>query len=62
MQWVRQTRWVEDGRFFTASGISAGMDMALALIERMFGPEARAEVAARAEYIWNEDSSIDPFA
>ena len=25
--WIRQARWVEDGPFFTASGVSAGMDM-----------------------------------
>jgi transcriptional regulator GlxA family with amidase domain len=62
VEWIRQARWVEDGRFFTASGVSAGMDMSLALIERLYGSDARIETAARAEYIWHEDSTADPFA
>jgi transcriptional regulator GlxA family with amidase domain len=32
--WVRE-RWVEDGRFFTAAGGSAGIDMMLALLARL---------------------------
>jgi len=32
--WEKQARWVEDGKFFTSSGASAGIDMSLALIPR----------------------------
>src|SRR5262249_46371363 len=32
-------RFVFDGRIVTAAGVSAGIDMALALIGRQFGPE-----------------------
>jgi transcriptional regulator GlxA family with amidase domain len=60
--WVREARWVEDGRFFTSSGVSAGMDMALALIGRIFGRETSVTVANRAEYAWHEDAGWDPFA
>lgn len=59
--WVREARWVEDGPFFTSSGISAGMDMTLGLIQRLFGKDTSTEVARRAEYVWNDDKSIDPF-
>lgn len=62
VQWVRQARWVEDGKYFTSSGISAGTDMALALIARLFGTERAQSVADGAEYIWNSDPTNDPFA
>lgn len=62
VQWQRRARWVEDGKFFTSSGVSAGMDMALALIERLCGIARAREAAHWAEYVWNEDSENDPFA
>jgi transcriptional regulator GlxA family with amidase domain len=60
--WVPQARWVEDGKYFTSSGISAGMDMALGLIARLFGADTAQMVANRAEYRWHNDPSDDPFA
>jgi putative intracellular protease/amidase len=62
VRWVAAARWVEDGKFFTSSGVSAGMDMALGLIARVFGRETSLEVARRAEYEWHEDKDRDPFA
>ncbi|MFC3127212.1 DJ-1/PfpI family protein [Pseudoroseomonas globiformis] len=62
VQWVRQARWVEDGKYFTSSGISAGTDMALAMIERLYGRERAQRVADGAEYHWNNDPANDPFA
>ena len=29
-----EQRWVEDGKFITSAGVSAGIDMALHLVER----------------------------
>jgi transcriptional regulator GlxA family with amidase domain len=43
-------------------GVSAGTDMALALIARLCGIELAREAAHWAEYVWNEDSTDDPFA
>ncbi len=60
--WVRRARWVEDGSFFTSSGVSAGMDMALAFIARVEGGEKAEEIAHRIEYSWQRDSELDPFA
>jgi len=37
--------FVEDGRIISSAGIAAGIDMALALIERDLGPQAAAKVA-----------------
>lgn len=62
VQWIREARWVEDGKFFTSSGVSAGMDMALGLIQRLAGRETSLQVARRAEYTWHEDKNFDPFA
>ena len=62
VHWQKQARWVEDGRFFTSSGVSAGMDMSLALIGKLLGREAAEQVATRTEYEWHSDSRWDPFA
>ena len=62
VNWRRRARWVDDGNIITSSGVSAGIDMALALIARLHG-RATAEQAARVmEYIWNDDPANDPFA
>lgn len=60
--WQGRARWVVDGKFVTASGISAGTDMALALISGRFGRERALEIAKRAEYRWSENPADDPFA
>ena len=61
VEWVPEARWVADGPIVTASGVSAGMDMALAVIADLFG-EARAEaVAVVTEYEWQRDAAHDPF-
>jgi putative intracellular protease/amidase len=62
VKWVAAARWVEDGRFFTSSGVSAGMDMALGLIARMFDKETSIKAAEHAEYEWHQDRDWDPFA
>jgi transcriptional regulator GlxA family with amidase domain len=62
VNWIAKARWVEDGKYFTSSGVSAGMDMALAVIAKLCGREKSVEIASRAEYERHEDSSWDPFA
>lgn len=62
VEWMAKARWVEDGKYFTSSGVSAGMDMILAVIAKLFGREKSLQIASRAEYEWHEDSSWDPFA
>ena len=62
VKWVREARWVEDGTFFTSSGVSAGMDMSLAFIKRILGREAAEKASLRAEYDWHKDSARDPFS
>jgi putative intracellular protease/amidase len=62
VKWVHEARWVEDGIFFTSSGVSAGMDMTLAFIDGILGREAAVKAAFRAEYDWHMDPAWDPFA
>jgi len=60
--WIKEARWVEDGKFFTSSGVSAGMDMALAVIAKLSGSQVSEMLATATEYDWHRDSSWDPFA
>lgn len=62
VNWIRQARWVEDGRFFTSSGVSAGMDMALAAIARLYGRAIADDIAIGSEYTWHDNPDWDPFA
>ncbi|MEM9314570.1 MAG: DJ-1/PfpI family protein [Pseudomonadota bacterium] len=59
--WQAEARWVESGRFFTSSGVSAGMDMSLAVVARFFGLDIARMIASSTEYVWNEDAALDPF-
>ena len=62
VDWVERARWVDDGNVVTSSGVSAGTDMALAIIQRFFGEEAALAIADGAEYTWHRDADEDPFA
>lgn len=62
VDWVKQARWVEDGKFITSSGVSAGMDMALGAIALMHDRETAEKVATWSEYDWHKDKDWDPFA
>jgi putative intracellular protease/amidase len=61
-QWIAKARWVKDGNVFTSAGVSAGIDMSLALIEEIWGKVKAEEIAAWAEYRWNPDAADDIFA
>jgi len=62
VHWVKEARWVEDGKFVTSSGVSAGIDMALAVIARLRGAEMSNMLAVATEYEWHQDAGWDPFA
>ena len=59
--WIDKARWVVDGKFYTSSGVSAGMDMALGFVSDQFGKDKAYEISEFIEYIWNEDKSKDTF-
>ncbi len=60
--WVKEARWVSDGKFFTSSGVSAGIDMTLAVIAQLETQESADRIANRMEYEWHRDPAWDPFA
>ncbi|MBL6690598.1 MAG: DJ-1/PfpI family protein [Pseudomonadales bacterium] len=61
VDWQEKARWVDDGEVVTSSGVSAGIDMALAIIARLFGDEVAEKIAIGAEYTWHRDADTDPF-
>lgn len=62
VDWIARARWVVDGKFYTSSGVSAGIDMSLGFIADRFGEEAAVRTADAIEYIWNSDKENDVFA
>lgn len=53
---------IKDDKFYTASGVAAGMDMALGFISDHFGKELAQNIANETKYNWQESSKIDKFA
>jgi transcriptional regulator GlxA family with amidase domain len=62
VHWIRKARWVVDGKYHTSSGVTAGIDMALAFVADEIGLGAAKKISTGLEYLWNEDKDIDPFA
>jgi len=62
VHWIERARWVTDGKYYTSSGVSAGMDMTFGFISDCFGKEKAEKIANHIEYIWNSDSTNDIFA
>ncbi|OAA88794.1 DJ-1/PfpI family protein [Clostridium coskatii] len=62
VNWVKKARWVADGKYYTSSGISAGIDMTLDFISDRFGKDKAIKIANDIEYIWNDDCTNDIFA
>jgi transcriptional regulator GlxA family with amidase domain len=47
---VVEARWVDEGRVVTAAGVSAGIDMSLYLVGRLWSPELARRVQHGVEY------------
>jgi transcriptional regulator GlxA family with amidase domain len=47
---VVEERWVDEGQVITASGVSAGIDMSLYLVGRLWGAETARQVQKAIEY------------
>ncbi|KAF2439232.1 DJ-1/PfpI family protein [Karstenula rhodostoma CBS 690.94] len=67
VEWVRKARWVVDESegvtpVWSSSGVSAGIDVTFAFIERMYGGETAERVANVMEYGRWRDEGWDPFA
>ncbi len=62
VKWIRQARWVNDDKYYTSSGVSAGIDMTLGFISDIHGIETAQTIADHIEYIWDSNKDNDPFA
>ena len=61
VDWNKKARWVIDGKYYTSSGVSAGMDMALGFLADNHGIDFARKVAKEIEYNWIEDKDFDSF-
>jgi len=61
VNWNKKARWTIDDKFYTSSGVSAGIDMVLGFISDRHGIEFARRIAFEIEYSWNEDKDNDTF-
>jgi putative intracellular protease/amidase len=61
VNWIKCARWVVDGKYYTSSGVSAGMDMTLGFLQDIHGYALAKEMASQIEYTWQEDKDHDDF-
>ena len=62
VKWVKTARYIVDGNCWTSGGVSAGMDVTLAWIAKIYGEERARFIANGMEYEWRNDPNWDPFA
>ncbi|MBQ3404885.1 MAG: DJ-1/PfpI family protein [Oscillospiraceae bacterium] len=61
VEWKRKARWVKSGKFYTSSGVTAGIDMAFDFVKDIFGEEAAQASSYEMEYQIMSDPDNDPF-
>lgn len=61
VNWIRSARWTTDGKYYTSSGVSAGMDMTLGFLSDVHGIEFAKKTAFDIEYRWTENKEDDNF-
>ncbi len=53
VEMLAETRIVDEGHIITSAGVSAGIDMSLHAVSRLFGEQVAAQTARYMEYDWN---------
>ena len=61
MRWIRAARWCVSGKFYTSSGVSAGIDAALGFIADMHGRNEAQRIARAMEYVYNSNKNAELF-
>ena len=61
VHWIRKSRWVVDGKFYSSSGVTAGIDMALGFVRDKINNEKAENICKGLEYIWNKNNEEDLF-
>jgi transcriptional regulator GlxA family with amidase domain len=49
---IEGVRWVDEGSLLTSGGISAGIDMSLHLVGRLYGDALAEKTARQMEFLW----------
>ena len=62
VNWQKNGRWVVDGKFWTSSGVSSGLDMTWAFLADRYGREIADLAAVYLEIVPITDAMHDPFA
>ncbi|ETI35058.1 hypothetical protein F441_18404 [Phytophthora nicotianae CJ01A1] len=62
VNWVHKARWVQDGKIWTSSGVTAGLDMAHAFMASTYDQNVAETMARYMENVPNTDPNNDPFA
>jgi transcriptional regulator GlxA family with amidase domain len=52
IEMVADERVVDEGHTITSAGVSAGIDMSLHVVSRLYGPDVAKWTARRMEYDW----------
>lgn len=59
VKWIKGVRWVHDRDRWTSGGVTAGIDMSLALLGHYFGETRMEDAASELEYIMHPGLSFD---
>ena len=59
--WDKKARWTIDGKYYTSSGVSAGIDMSLGFLSDRHGVEFAKKAAVEIEYNWTAQKDDDTF-
>lgn len=62
VKWNNKARWTVDEKYYTSSGVSAGLDMTLGFLADQHGIEFARKVAFEIEYNWIDDKDNDTFS
>eukprot|EP00300_Choanocystis_sp_HF-7_P036019 c5091_g1_i1.p1 GENE.c5091_g1_i1~~c5091_g1_i1.p1 ORF type:complete len:482 (-),score=121.12 c5091_g1_i1:43-1488(-) len=62
VKWEASARWVHEGKFWTSSGVSAGIDLMNAFLAEAAGPQVARHACVGAEYAPSTEPTEDPFA
>lgn len=52
---VKNKRWIDEGNIVTSGGISAGIDMSLHLIRKLYDEELAIKTARQMEFDWTQN-------
>ncbi|MCB1594789.1 MAG: hypothetical protein KDI76_07730, partial [Xanthomonadales bacterium] len=53
---LENQRWIDQEKFITSAGISAGIDMSLYIVSQIYGIQIAEKTARQMEYDWIKTS------